>query len=295
MTKRINTMISINNFQNLLEYKASIEEKYKKARNGKDPNCKKCNEYGVIEGAIEEELNGKMYKFDQKCDCWSDEKDKLEAELQKTIDNIRRYKEIFGVKDNDMSFSKYAKEYNRKIIKVFQAFLKASSSASIFIKGESASGKTTLLKMLWQIYTINNVKVFYLKASYFEKLYKQLYSANAPKNLQESINTKIDNIKKSDIILIDDIASVSFSAAKAGYYEIFENLYKNEKTVVMTSSKSISEIFTELKSKQDKESIKITDRLISRILGLGILRIDTEKANANEKIIISKKENLKEA
>lgn len=293
MSKKIN-VISINDFSSILEYKAKIEEQYKKARNGKDPRCKKCNDYGVIEGAIQEEINGKLLKFDKKCECWSDEKEKLEVRLSQIIDMTKKYKEIFGILDIDMCFDNYSIKYNSEIIRVLKSYLKAYSTASLFLRGNSASGKTTLLKMLWQIYTINNVKVFYLKASYFEKLYKQLYSVNAPKNLQESINTKIDNAKKCDILLIDDLDSVSFNSAKNGYYEIFDALYKAEKKVIITSSNSLSNIVNSLKEKTDKESLKLKDRLISRMLGLGIIQIELKNASVDNKIVIKRKI-LKEA
>ena len=45
MIKKIS---SINSYLNLQEKKIALEKDFIKARNGKDPNCKKCDEKGNV-------------------------------------------------------------------------------------------------------------------------------------------------------------------------------------------------------------------------------------------------------
>lgn len=296
--RMINKVISINNYQNLQEYKTSLEKDFIKARNGKDPNCKKCDERGYIKSANKTKIGDKVISFDAVCDCVSYEKNKIEEKLQRVNLFIKQYRAIFGNATEDITLDRYAKDYRQtELIEMFKNYLEVSSPASILLFGESKSGKTTILSLLWQIYSINKVNAFYLKASYFEKMYKQLYTSKSANDIQSAINAKIENAKKCDILLIDDLDSIGFTTAKNGYYEIFDYLNRHDKKVIMTSNSYIEDILEKLKEKKDKDSLRMADKIISRMLGLGLIQLELKKYNPPQKTIIKRKtfENKREA
>ena len=133
--------------------------------------------------------------------------------------------------------------------------------------------------MLWQIYAINKINVFYLKANHFEGLYKNLFNINASKeNIKASIDSKIESAKKSDILLIDDIDSVGFSSAVNGYYEIFDNRRKEEKPIILSSNKTYDDLLNGLKNGNKKyEASFISGRITSRLLGLKIVEVELRR------------------
>ncbi|WP_432631575.1 ATP-binding protein [Brachyspira sp.] len=293
-----NKIISIKDFQNLQDYKISLERDFIKARNGKDPNCRKCDEKGYLKDAYKTKVGDKEISFNSVCDCVRYDKNKIEEQLQRLNITIKQYRAIFGQLDENMTLDIYAKDYRQnELIEMFKNYLEVSSPASILLYGESKSGKTTILRLLWQIYAINKVNAFYLKASYFEKMYKQLYTSKSANDIQSAINSKIENAKKCDILLIDDLDSIGFATAKNGYYEIFDYLNRHDKKVIMTSNSYIEDILEKLKEKKDKDSIRMADKIISRMLGLGLIQLELKKYNPPQKTIIKRKtfENKKEA
>lgn len=291
MAKKISSIISINQYFNLNKYKLFLEEAYKNARDGKDPNCKKCNDYGVIEKGVKSVIGGKELYFDTKCDCIKNDRSTIYKQLEELNLTIKQFRNIFGTIDENMTLDSFADKYNQsELVNMLKTYLNISSNASLYLHGVSGSGKTTILKMLWQIYMINKVKVFFFKASYFEKLHKQLYSSNAPKDLQSSIQAKLDNVKKCDILLIDDIGSIGFASAVNGYYEIFDYLRKTEKKVIITSNKSVETLMSSLREKKDTDSLRMADRLISRMLGIGVLQIEVKRNDSIQKVLIKRKE-----
>ena len=296
--RMIKKISSINSYLNLQEKKIALEKDFIKARNGKDPNCEKCDERGKVKAGLVSKIGDKTIAVDTVCECVSFEKDRIEEELQKLNITIKQYRNIFGAIEEDITFDSYAKEYKQsELINMFKSYLEVSSPASLLLNGESKSGKTTILRLLWQIYTLNKVNVFYLKASYLEKLYKQLYASKSANDIQSSINTKLENAKKCDILLIDDLDSIGFATAKNGYYEIFDYLNRHDKKVIITSSFYIEDILNKLKERKDKDSLRMADKIISRMLGLGLIQITLKKYTPTAKAIIKKKvfENKREA
>ena len=292
----INKVSSITTYLNLQDYKSSLEKDFIKARNGKDPTCKKCDEKGFIKSAKKTKIGDKEISFDTLCECVSNERNEIEEKIQRLNTIIKQYRNIFGQIDENITLEKYAKEYKQtELIEMFKNYLEVCSPASILLIGESKSGKTTILRLIWQIYAIHKVNAFYLKASYFEKMHRQLYTAKTPNDIQAAINTKIENAKKCDILLIDDLDSVSFATAKNGYYEIFDYLNRHDKKAIITSSSYIENILQKLKDTKDKDSIRMSDRIISRLLGLGLIQLELKKNSTAQKVVIKKRENLKEA
>ena len=254
----------------LLSYKKHLEELKKTAREGKDPHCTKCDEFGFVKGS--------KSIVPIVCYCVSDEKSKIEKKIEDLEIIIKRYNTVFNKLDNDMTLDIFADKFNnQKLVSSIKKYLELGSMNSLYIEGESGTGKTTMLKMLWQIYTINNIKALYMKASSFEDMYKNLFNKNAQdRDLKSAIDAKIENIKFADIVMIDDIDSVGFHYAIDGYYKIFDNIRSGEKTVILTSNKSYDDLLNSLNKKTDAEYMK--GRLTSRLLNLKIIEIEMQKS-----------------
>ena len=256
----------------LLSYKKHLEELKETAREGKDPHCTKCDEFGFVKGS--------KSIVPIVCYCVSDEKSKIEKKIEDLEIIIKRYNSIFNNLDNDMTLDIFADKFNnQKLVSSIKKYLELGSMNSLYIEGESGTGKTTMLKMLWQIYAINNIKALYMKASSFEDMHKNLFNKNAQdRDLKSSIDAKIDNIKFADIIMIDDIDSVGFHYAAEGYYKLFDKIRALEKTVILTSNKSYSNLMNSLNIKTRKDNIEeIKGRLTSRLKNLNIIEIEMQK------------------
>ena len=257
---RIHKLQIADNGYCLQSYKKHLEELKETARDGKDPKCTKCDKYGFIKVPDDLSFSGRRYS-------------KIER-----IDNlIKTYNLVFGTLDNEMTLDIFAERFNQtELINSIKKYLNVGSTMSLYFRGKSGTGKTTMLKMLWQIYIINNIKVMYMKASHFEDLHKNLFNQNAKdKDMKAAIDKKIDNAKNADIIMIDDIDSVGFHYAIDGYYKIFDNIRSGEKTVILTSNKSYDDLLKSLNKKTDAEYMK--GRLTSRLLNLKIIEIEMQK------------------
>ncbi|MEI0496527.1 DnaA/Hda family protein [Brachyspira intermedia] len=257
----------------LLSYKKHLEELKKTARDGKDPNCTKCDEYGFQKGT--ENMLPIM------CHCVSDEKSRINRKIEELEKTIKKYNDVFNKLDNDMTLNIFAERFNQTdLINSIKKYLDLGSMNSLYIEGESGTGKTTMLKMLWQIYAINDIKPLYMRAYIFEDMHKNLFNKNAQdRDLKSSIDAKIENIKFADIIMIDDIDSVGFHYAAEGYYKLFDKIRALEKTVILTSNKSYSNLMNSLNIKTRKDNIEeIKGRLTSRLKNLNIIELEMQKS-----------------
>ena len=263
----------------LQSYKKYLEELKKNARDGKDPLCTRCDEFGFVIGT-DSKTSSKKNLLPIICHCVSDEKSKIERKIEDLEIIIKRYNNVFNKLDNDMTLNIFAERFNNQnLVSSIKKYLELGSMNSLYIEGESGTGKTTMLKMLWQIYAINNIKALYMKASSFEDMHKNLFNKNAQdRDLKSSIDAKIDNIKFADIVMIDDIDSVGFHYAAEGYYKLFDKIRALEKTVILTSNKSYSGLMESLNIKTRKDNIdEIKGRLTSRLKNLNIIEIEMQK------------------
>ena len=264
----------------LQNYKKYLEELKKTARDGKDPNCKKCDEDGFKKVSQSSIFSGRKVFLSEMCDCVKNEKTEISNKLDE-LEKIRiKYNEIFNSLDMDMTLDIFANRFNnQKLVDTIKKYLELGSMSSLYLEGESGTGKTTMLKMLWQIYAINNIKVLYIEASNFEDMHKNLFNKNAQdRDLKSSIDSKIENVKFADIIMIDDVDSVGFHYAAEGYYKLFDKIRALEKTVIITSNKNYSSLMNSLNIKTRKDNIEeIKGRVTSRLLNLNIIELKMQK------------------
>lgn len=266
----------------LKSYKEYLTKLYTKARDGKDPNCHKCDDEGYIKIKKNIAFGGIEWNIPELCDCVKGEKNEILKKIEHINNLIKTYNLIFGTLDNSMTLDIFSKKFgNEDMIASIKKYLQLGSGLSLYFTGQSGVGKTTILKILWQIYAINKINVFYLKANHFEGLYKNLFNVNSGKeNIKSAIDSKIETAKKSDILLIDDIDSVGFSSAVNGYYEIFDNCRKDEKPIILSSNKSYDDLLESLKNgnKSSKASY-IMGRITTRLLGLKIVEVELKRAS----------------
>lgn len=264
----------------LQNYKKYLEELKKTARDGKDPNCKKCDEDGFKKVSQSSIFSGRKVFLPEMCDCVKNEKTEISNKLDE-LEKIRiKYNEIFNSLDMDMTLDIFANRFNnQKLVDTIKKYLELGSMSSLYLEGKSVTGKTTMLKMLWQIYAINNIKVLYIEASNFEDMHKNLFNKNAQdRDLKSSIDSKIENVKFADIIMIDDVDSVGFHYAAEGYYKLFDKIRALEKTVIITSNKNYCSLMNSLNIKTRKDNIEeIKGRLTSRLLNLNIIELKMQK------------------
>lgn len=264
----------------LQNYKKYLEELKKTARDGKDPNCKKCDEHGFVKVSGSEIFSERKVFLSEMCDCVKNEKTQISNKLDE-LEKIRiKYNEIFNSLDMDMTLDIFANRFNnQKLVDTIKKYLELGSMSSLYLEGESGTGKTTMLKMLWQIYAINNIKALYMKASNFEDMHKNLFNKNAQdRDLKSSIDSKIENVKFADIIMIDDVDSVGFHYAAEGYYKLFDKIRALEKTVIITSNKNYCSLMNSLNIKTRKDNIEeIKGRVTSRLLNLNIIELKMQK------------------
>ena len=265
----------------LLSYKKHLEELKKTAREGKDPLCTRCDKDGFVKHTNSEIFSARKNLVPIMCHCVSDEKSRINRKIEELETIIKKYNVVFNSLDKEMTLDVFANRFNnQKLVSSIKKYLELGSMNSLYIEGESRTGKTTMLKMLWQIYAINNIKALYMKASSFEDMHKNLFNKNAQdRDLKSSIDAKIDNIKFADIIMIDDIDSVGFHYAAEGYYKLFDKIRALEKTVILTSNKSYSGLMNSLNIKTRKDNIdEIKGRLTSRLKNLNIIELEMQKS-----------------
>ncbi|MEI0595001.1 AAA family ATPase [Brachyspira pilosicoli] len=264
----------------LQNYKKYLEELKKIARDGKDPNCKKCDKDGFKKVSQSSIFSGRKVFLPEMCDCVKNEKTEISNKLDE-LEKIRvKYNKIFNSLDIDMTLDIFANRFNnQKLVDTIKKYLELGSMTSLYLEGESGTGKTTMLKMLWQIYAINNIKVLYIEASNFEDMHKNLFNKNAQdKDLKSNIDSKIENVKHADIIMIDDVDSVGFHYAAEGYYKLFDKIRALEKTVIITSNKNYCSLMNSLNIKTRKDNIEeIKGRVTSRLLNLNIIELKMQK------------------
>lgn len=265
----------------LQNYKKYLEELKKTARDGKDPNCKKCDEDGFKKVSQSSIFSGRKVFLPEMCDCVKNEKTEISNKLDE-LEKIRiKYNEIFNSLDMDMTLDIFANRFNnQKLVDTIKKYLELGSMSSLYLEGKSGTGKTTMLKMLWQIYAINNIKVLYIEASNFEDMHKNLFNKNAQdKDLKSNIDSKIENVKFADIIMIDDVDSVGFHYAAEGYYKLFDKIRALEKTVLITSNKKYQDLLDSLNIKKRQDNIDdIRGRLTNRLLNLKIVEVEMCKS-----------------
>ena len=243
-----------------------LENEYQNAVDGKDINCKKCDANGLVIEDMGHIRKGLLVNVP--CECVSNKKSEIFTEIEKLKSLLNRYYQIFGELDDDFTLEYFASKFKKKeLVEILKSFLKFNMPFSLLITGKSAHGKTTILKILWQILMLDGTKVYYLNSPKLEELAMQnIFNRNEA--VQNNINSIITTAKKADVLLIDDHACFSMKYSMKYFYEIFDYQRANKNTLIMTSNKNYDEIVASYAV--DK---LMAERLASRLKGLQIIEV----------------------
>ena len=173
----------------LLSYKKHLQKLYETARDGKDPNCTKCDKDGFVKHTNSEIFSARKNLVPIMCHCVSDEKSRINRKIEELETIIKKYNVVFNSLDKEMTLDIFANRFNnQKLVNSIKKYLELGSMNSLYLEGESGTGKTTMLKMLWQIYAINNIKALYMKASSFEDMPDGTFNAGTSKDEKRCIS-----------------------------------------------------------------------------------------------------------
>ena len=221
----------------LKSYLERLHRLSENARDSFDANCPSCKGTGKSRTLLN--ILGQNKIMTVSCDCFKSNKTKITQRILDVNKLLDRYYSLFNKCDDELTFKSYASKYGSKIINILTKYLENNMPSSLLLSGESGSGKTTILKMLWQILLLNNRNVYYLKCAEFEAHYHNFYT---DKSSVLKIQNMINASKQADYILLDEHLIQISKNALAGYYEIFDYARANKKTLIMASNKSYAEI-----------------------------------------------------
>ena len=234
-------------------YIKHLERERENAFDGKNPSCKDCDE----NGAVIKEILGRKIKVE--CDCVNDSKTEIDKKIYEMKKLLEKYHGIFGMLDDELNLESYESIYkNHILMAVIKNYLSSGMPVSLLLSGESGTGKTTILKMIWQILILNNKSVHYFNCARFENINHNVYMM---KNASDEIRRMIETAKHADIILLDDHLCQISKNSLAGYYEIFDYARANKKTVIMASNKNYESIIEAYVSKDATMAARIASRL----------------------------------
>ncbi len=144
-------------------YIDNLKEQYKNAYEGKNPNCTRCDDIGDVEVKIV----GRIYK--SPCYCLENNKSSIEQKIFNYKKIYDDYFMRFGNLDDDLTLDRYAILFDRlDFIDLLKNYLSNGLPFSILLSGESGTGKTTILKIIYQILILNNISVCYFSCADFE-------------------------------------------------------------------------------------------------------------------------------
>ena len=250
-------------------YIDDLKEKYKNAHEGKNPNCIKCDEFGEVEIKVMNRI------IKTTCSCFENNKASIEKkiyEIRKLYDN---YFMKFGSLDDDLTLDRYAMLFDRApFIDLLKNYLINNLPFSILLSGQSASGKTTILKIIYQVLILNNINVYYFSCADFENYSSTLHMNNIDD--KKEVRKMIALAKSSKIVLMDDHLCLPNKNCLAGYYNIFDYMRAYKKTLIMASNKTHDEIVSTYFSRD----AFMADRLATRLAGLNLVEITTSKCEA---------------
>lgn len=199
--------------------------------------------YSDIIDEVFTEVTGSNFKFNYV----------VEEEVE---NNITESTEIIGVPNNSENFetnldSRYT--FKNFIIGPSNKFAATSALAvaeqpgkmynPLFIYGSSGLGKTHLMQAIGNYVVKNsNKRVLYIPCDTFINDFIDLYRDPSSNNI-EAIKKFKNKYRDVDVLMIDDIHSlVRANSAQQEFFNTFNDLYNNEKQIIISSDRSPDDI-----------------------------------------------------
>lgn len=114
----------------------------------------------------------------------------------------------------------------------------------LFIYGAGGLGKTHLMNAIGNYITENsNKKVLYITCDKFVSDFVEICRKNSTDNNKESIKQFKNKYRDIDVLIIDDIHNlVGATSAQQEFFDIFNELYNNNKQIIISSDRTPDDI-----------------------------------------------------
>lgn len=199
--------------------------------------------YNDIIEEIFTEITGTNFKFNYV----------IEEEVE---NNLSDNNQIIGVPNNEMYISNLDSKYTFENFMIGPSNKFAATSAlavaeqpgkmynPLFIYGSSGLGKTHLMHSIGNYIVKNsNKKVLYITCDNFVSDFVDICRKNAGSNNMDAIKQFKNKYRDIDVLIIDDIHNlVGATSAQQEFFNTFNELYNNEKQIIISSDRSPDDI-----------------------------------------------------
>ena len=199
--------------------------------------------YSDIIEEIFTEITGTNFKFNYV----------IEEEVE---NNLTEDNQIIGVPNNEIYESNLDPKYTFESFMIGPSNKFAATSAlavaeqpgkmynPLFIYGSSGLGKTHLMHSIGNYIIKNsNKKVLYITCDNFVSDFVDICRKNAGSNNMDAIKQFKNKYRDIDVLIIDDIHNlVGATSAQQEFFNTFNELYNNEKQIIISSDRSPDDI-----------------------------------------------------
>lgn len=199
--------------------------------------------YNDIIEEIFTEITGSNFKFNYV----------IEEEVE---NNLTENNQIIGVPNNEIYESNLDSKYTFENFMIGPSNKFAATSAlavaeqpgkmynPLFIYGSSGLGKTHLMHSIGNYIIKNsNKKVLYITCDNFVSDFVDICRKNSGSNNMDAIKQFKNKYRDIDVLIIDDIHNlVGATSAQQEFFNTFNELYNNEKQIIISSDRSPDDI-----------------------------------------------------
>ena len=175
---------------------------------------------------------------------------------EEVANNLTLESEVIGVPNNEIYESNVDPKYTFENFMIGPSNKFAATSAlavaeqpgkmynPLFIYGSSGLGKTHLMHSIGNYIIKNsNKKVLYITCDNFVSDFVDICRKNANSNNTEAIKMFKNKYRDIDVLMIDDIHNlVGATSAQQEFFNTFNELYNNEKQIIISSDRSPDDI-----------------------------------------------------
>ena len=216
---------------------------------GNCPYCGKAQKYGLLD------ILGRNTWIKIKCDCEG------EKNSEKNIQEIKKKKRaveyfekwnLVGLRFKNKTFENFNSDSDLKnktlylckeYCKNFQKHLK--NGTGLYLEGASGTGKTHLSVAIMKELMKNNYSVIFINVSDLLTRLKESQKFGG-----ESIGEVLNDLKKADLLILDDIGSMPSSTTNEDLiYKVVNLRYEAMKPVILTTNASPKALYATLTPK----------------------------------------------
>ncbi len=207
---------------------------------------------------------------------WDYVPDSKDAKLVEKIHQIRKHynyklpsdwEKFYLIDLNDVNWTENKREFAIHAKRIIKSIEENKETKGLWLYGINNSGKTFASIALLNMLTKHNKKVSFVSIS--ELVSKTQYSINNP---EESYGLLNEKIKKSDVVVLDDLGSERPTPwfKENVLLPIIDYRFKANKLTIITSNSSIKKYANKLKSRSQNPEIEedTNNKIISRLKDL---------------------------